>query len=386
VRRGSRRLRWTIDAAICAALLFTGVQITTQYESSQGAGVDTNLDTILIPALILPILLRRRQPFAAAAAFAAGCVISGIPTFDQFRLPVALPAALLIAYATARDTDTRRALGGLAFVLAGAVVIGLTDSVVDDEGGVVGMIVFTFPLCGLLWAGGRLVTSGDQLAAQLAERSQLLERQREQTAELAVEVERTQLATELDLAARDGVREMIELAEAGERSLFSSPERAPETFGRIERLGRSSLNEMRGLLGVLRGDERGTSAPRPTLAAIETLLAEARRGGRVVDLQIEGERAALPSGVELAAYRVVQHALVAVRDEDGDPASVELRYLPGVLELEVSGMPTGDTRARAAVLAARERIASRGGSFSAETPAAGRTVLRARLPTVLINA
>jgi signal transduction histidine kinase len=385
VRRGSRRLRWTIDAAICAALLFTGVQITTQYESSQGAGLDTNLDTILIPALILPILLRRRAPFAASAAFAAGCVVSGIPTFDQFRLPVALPAALLIAYAAARDTDRPQAVGGLALVLAGLVVIGLTDPVLEDEGGVVSMIAFGFPLCGLLWAGGRLVTSGDRLAAQLAERSERLERQREQTAALAVEVERTQLASELDLAARDGVREMIELAEAGERSLVTTPERAPETFGRIERLGRSSLNEMRGLLGVLRGDERGTSAPRPTLAAIETLLAEARRGGRVVELQIEGERCALPSGVELAAYRVVQHALVAIGGQDGDPASVELHYLPGVLELAVSGLPTDGTRARAAVLAARERVTSRGGSFRAETPAAGRTVLRARLPTVAFH-
>jgi signal transduction histidine kinase len=382
VKKGSRRRRSAIDLGICALLLYTGVQITTQYKSSQGAGVDTNLDTILIPALILPLLLRHRAPLAAAAAFAAGCVVSGIPTFDQFRLPVALPVALLIVYPVGRDTDRRQALGGLALVLAGMVFIGLTDPVQSDEGGVVAMIAFSFPLCTLLWAGGRLVRSGNLVAAQLDERSRRLERQREQTAELAVEVERTQLASELDLAARDRVREMIELAETGERSLGTDPERAPVTFGRIERLGRDSLNEMRGLLGVLRGDERGTRSPRPTLAEIETLLAEARRGGRLVDLQVEGERRALPGGVELAAYRVLQHALVAVRGEEGEPATVELHYLPGALELEVSGLPTDGSSADAAVLAARERVTSQGGSFSAESSILGRRVLRARLPTV----
>lgn len=385
VKRGSARLRWTIDLVICALLLYTGIDITTNYESSQGAGVDTSLDTVLIPLLILPVLLRHRNPFAATAAFAGACVASGIPTFDQFRLPVALPVALLVVYPVARDTDRRRALAGLAFVLAGLSAIALTDPVVQDDGGLPSMLAFAVPLCGVLWGAGRLVRSGSALAGQLEEQSQRLERQREQTAQLAVEVERTQLATELDLAARDRVREMIQLAEAGERELATAAERAPATFGRIERLGRDSLNEMRGLLGVLRSDERATSSPRPTLAAIETLLADARRGGRLVELQVEGERRALPGAVELAAYRVLQHALVAVRGGDGTPATVELRYLPGALELEVRGLPGDGGSARAAVLAARERVTSRGGSFSAESSAPGLTVLRARLPTVVFH-
>jgi signal transduction histidine kinase len=370
VNRGSHRLRWAIDLGICAVLLYTGVDITTNYESSQGAGVDTNVDTLLIPTLILPLLLRHRAPLAAAATFAAACV--------------AIAAALLIVYSAGREPDRARAIGGLVCVLAGLVVIGLTDPVVDDEGGVIAMVAF-LPLYGLLWGAARLVTSGDRLAAQLAERSEHLERQREQTAELAVEVERAQLAFELDVAARDHLREMIELAAAGERSLATEPESAQGTFGRIERLGRDSLNEMRGLLGVLRTDERATGAPRPTLAAIETLLAEARRGGRVVELQVEGERRALPGGVELAAYRVLQHALAAVGGEGGEPATVELRYLAGALELEVSGPPGDGTSARAALLAARERVTSHGGSFSADAPVPGLRVLRARLPTAVAH-
>ena len=56
---------------------------------------------------------------------------------------------------------------------------------------------------------------------------------------------------------------MIALAERGERG----------DFGGIERLGRESLNEMRELLGALRGDTR---APQPTLSQLGDLLGAGR--------------------------------------------------------------------------------------------------------------
>ena len=218
------------------------------------------------------------------------------------------------------------------------------------------------------------------MAEQLAERSRLLERQREQTAELAVEVERTRLASDLDAAARVRVREIVELADSGERSVGADPDHVRDAFSRIELAGRESLNELRGLLGVLRSDERGKRAPRPTLAEIETLLADSRAGGRLVELEVEGERRPLPGGVELAAYRAVQHALVAVHGGDGEPATVQLRYFPGALELVVRGIATEGSSADAALAAARERVMAHGGSFTADTARPRGRVLRAHLP------
>lgn len=372
-----------VDLAICAALMAVGVSVTIR---SDAAGAGTQLDTLFLPAVVLPILLRRRRPFAAAAALAAGCVVSGIPTFDQFRLAVAVPAAMLVLYPLARQTDRRHALGGLALVLAGMVFIGLTDVVLHEEGGVAAMVAFSWPLCIGVWAGGRLVRSGDEVAEDLAERSRMLERQREQTAELAVEIERTQLASDLDAAARDRVREIIEVATAAERSLSVGGDGAVGAFARIEAVGRESLNEMRGLLGVLRSDERATHSPGPTLAQIETLLADARRGGRVVDLDVEGDRRPLPGGVELAAYRVLQHALVAVHGAEGEPATIHVRYLPSALEMEVVGQPAPGRAADTALMAARERVTAYGGSFSADESPRGRRVLLARLPTVAAHA
>lgn len=58
----------------------------------------TIVDTSLLPAIALPVLVSRRWPFAATVARFAGAVISGIPTFDQFRFGVAIPAAMLILF------------------------------------------------------------------------------------------------------------------------------------------------------------------------------------------------------------------------------------------------------------------------------------------------
>jgi signal transduction histidine kinase len=330
------------------------------------------LGTALLPAVVLPILWRHRAPLAAACAFGVGCVISAIPTFDQFRLASAIPAALLIVFALAGREERARALGGLALVLAGLAFIGATDAVLKDDGALVGFFIFTFPLCGGIWAAGRIVRSRKRVAERLAERSRQLDLQREQTAALAIEVERARLAADLDTAARARLREMIELAERG-------GEIERERFARIERLGRESLNEMRGLLGVLRSDERAERAPRPTLAQLDALLAGARAGGSLVKLEIVGERRSLGAGVELAAYRTLQHALVAVSGTDDQPATVRLRYLAGALELEVRGSSPAGSEAAAAMMAARERVLAHGGTFSADSPTSGQRVLRARL-------
>jgi signal transduction histidine kinase len=360
---------------ICVALLAFGVSVTTRSDLANG----TIVDTLLLPAVALPILLRWRWPLAAALAVLAGSVISGVPTFDQFRLGVAIPVAMLILFSLASRSELRRALAGLGLVLVAMVFIGLTDRVLRGNGGLPAMVLFSFPLCLASWGGGRAAWSRERLADQLAAQSALLTRQREVTAQLAVEVERTRVASELDTSARVKVRDMIALAQRGEQSLTDDPKGARDAFARIERMGRESLNEMRDLLGVLRSDERGSRSPRPTLAQIDGLLDELRARGRLVELDLQGERRALPLGAELATYRALQHALAAVDGSPGEPVSVQLRYLPDSLELEIRGAPTAGADAEAAVAAARERIVAHGGSFTSELPS-GRRVLTAAVP------
>ena len=382
VETGARRRWLAVDVAICAALLAFSLPVTMQADRPDGAGAGTVWDSLLLPAVILPILLRRRDPFAAAALLALGCIVSGVPTFDQFRLAAAVPAAMLILYSLATRAGRAQAIGGLALVLAGMVFIGFTDVVLEDTGGPAAFVAFSFPLCIGVWIAGRVVRSGERVAEQLAEKSRLLERQREETSALAVEVERTRLASDLDAATRARVRELIELAAGAEQSDGIDPDRLRDTFARIEQIGRESLNELRGLLGVLRSDERGDRAPRPTLTELDTLLAEARAGGRLIDFEVEGNRRLLPGSVELALYRAVQHALVAIRGDEHEPATVQLRYLPAAVDLEVRGFPIEGSGAVAALAAARERVTALGGTFSSHSDVPARRVLRAHVPVV----
>jgi hypothetical protein len=360
--RGEWR-RW-LDPALAAALTALGLLIT--FDPGNGDG--TIVDSFVVATVTIPVAWRSRAPLAAAAALAVGTVVSGIPTFDQTRCGVAIPAALLILFSLAATRELATALAGLALVLAGMVFLLFTDSELDAGA------LFILPLCAVVWGAGRLVRSRSRIAAELEERSRRLVETREETARMAVDVERLRLATDIDVAARAQVSELVDLADRARTGLQEDPEASRAAFARIEREGRDSLNQMRELLGVLRSDERDT-APRPTLAQIEDLLEQARAGGAVVALEVEGERRPLPGGVELAAYRTIQHGLEALAG-DGSTC-VRLRYLPDALELEVRGTLADGSESEAALAAARERVAAHGGDFATDR---GQRVVRARLP------
>jgi signal transduction histidine kinase len=360
------------DLAIGIALTAFGLRITLNPDNG-GGGVW--VDSLVIAAVTLPVIWRWRVPLASAAALAGGTVVSAIPTFDQVRCGAAIPAALLVLYAVAIRSEKRQAIGGLGLLLAGMLFLCFTDP--NLSWAAVPLFVYPLaPLCIGVWAAGRVVRSRNRLAAELAERSRALARQRERTTQLAVEVERTWLAAQLDAATRRRVREMIDLTERGERTLAQDPERARQVFAGIESAGRESLNEMRGLLGVLRSEGEPGRFPQPTLAQLGSLLDDARSVGRHVDFHVDGERQSLPASIELAAYRMAEHALAAI----GDAVTVRLRYLPDTLELEVSGTVSATEGADAALAAAREQVSTHGGNFTALTRRSGLTVLRARLP------
>jgi signal transduction histidine kinase len=358
-----------LDWVLAAVLTATGVVMTLGSDNAN----DTVVDSFVVAAVTLPLIWRRTQPLMAAAAFAAGTVVSGIPTFDQQRCGVAIPAALLILFSLAARRGRGEALTGLALVLAGMVVLLFTDPQLDAGA------VFILPLGAGVWWTGRLVRERSRVAAELAERSRRLAQTREDSARLAIELDRAAIAADLESAAQRPLRAMVELADAGVAEVQERPEQARMTFATIERQGRESLDEMRQMLGKLRRDELDTS-PQPGLADLDGLLAEGRQAGAVVELTASGERRALPAGVELAGYRMVQHALEALGARQPATIHIALRYLPDAIELEIRGHMAAGSAAEAALAAARERVAAHGGRFSRERDADGACVLRSRLP------
>jgi signal transduction histidine kinase len=245
-----------------------------------------------------------------------------------------------------------------------------------------GSAIFVAGLFGIIFpvAAGVSYGARTRLTQRLRERAIELEAGRERRARDAVAAERRRIAGELHDVVTHSVSVMVVQAAAARRLVPTDPDRAREAMEAIERTGREALNEMRRLLGVLRrGDEDIALTPQPSLRRLDLLAAGA---GMQVNLQVEGVLPAIPPGLDVAAYRVVQEALRAMQRIGEDDASVTVRYTRRGIELEVTGTAAvyDDTEAEVRLLGTRERIALFGGELHAGRRRGGGWALRARLP------
>ena len=151
----------------------------------------------------------------------------------------------------------------------------------------------------------------------------------------------------------------------------------------ISGTGREAIVELQRLLGVLQVDP----GPPPTLEALDGLVERARAAGLPVAVAIEGERRALPAGVELAAYRVLQEAITnAIKYAGGAPTDVHVRY--GAQDVQLHVRDRGSGRASASPVAGgghglvgmRERVRVFGGELHTGRCADGGFEIRARIP------
>ena len=149
---------------------------------------------------------------------------------------------------------------------------------------------------------------------------------------------------------------------------------ATATLAEIEEASRATLNEMRDIVGVLRDDDAPTS-PVPTLTSLRALVL--RDKGDAARLVVEGSPRVLPAGVELSAYRIVEHLLGALDDAPG--VEVGVRLGEDALEIRVAGPAGRRGDVGAALGRARERAQLHRGSLDAHTRG-GRAEAIALLP------
>jgi hypothetical protein len=213
------------------------------------------------------------------------------------------------------------------------------------------------------------------MVLRLREHNAELRAQRETNARLEVESDRVRLSAELDELLRTRLAELTQLAEAGARD----DEDAGPALARIEAESRATLDQMRSVVGLLRDGDTAATEPQPTLAHLDALLLNEK--GTEARLTVTGEPRMLPAGLELSAYRVIEHLLSAT----GDAPEVQIDFGADALEVTVSGPARGSRRrSEAALDRARERLALHHGSLESET-AGGRTRATAALP-VLVTA
>jgi signal transduction histidine kinase len=340
---------------------------------------------IAVPAIALvplPLLARRRYPFAAPAVlwlyacalsfldgeligFAAGAFVSGLAaTFLLGSLP-----------------DLRQGRIGLVIALVGAVVI-----VYNDPNNAPGDLVFTPIIFGIAWLAGFAVRQRGEQAQAAEARAEQAEREREAAARIAVAEERARIARELHDVVAHAVSVMVLQVGAVRHKLPAELEDDADALRRVEQTGRTALTEMRRLLSAMRADsDEAELSPQPGLDMLDPLLEEVGRAGLPAELHVEGQRYPLPRAADLSAYRIVQEGLTnALKHARASRADVTLRYEPRELRIEVRDDGSGGTRSDGmghGLVGIRERVKIYGGEMTAGPAAGGGGfVLEARLP------
>ena len=326
-------------------------------------------------ALALPLLVRRSLPLPAVAVMSSAFAAITIAGHGDLPPQSSLLGILAAAHTAGAHAAGRPSVLGIVLVCAG-IVIGEADD-----------IVVLGPLSVATWAVGRALAGRGADADAARERADELERRREADARAAVLEERTRIARELHDVVAHGISTMVVQAGAERLALGDARPGTSDVLAGIEHTGREALGEMRRLVGLLRSEDEALAlAPQPTLARLDALAETMDRAGLAVELQVEGDVAGLPAGLDVSAYRIVQEALTNALRHAGPAAraSVVVRASAELLEIEVAddgrGGATDHADAGHGLVGMRERVALYGGELTAGPSPTGGFVLRTRLP------
>jgi signal transduction histidine kinase len=180
--------------------------------------------------------------------------------------------------------------------------------------------------------------------------------------------ERLRIARELHDIVAHSMGLIAVKAGIGNHVAEARPAEAREALRVIEATSRSSLTEMRHLLGVLRSEvDSPALAPAPDPAGIPALVERARTAGVTVSLILDGTDD-LAEGLGLSVYRIVQEALTnVVRHAAPTRCAITVAVAEETVRVEVTN--DGPRVARGpgghGLIGMRERVAVYGGTFEA---------------------
>jgi signal transduction histidine kinase len=368
-----------VDAAIALALV--GSAAYDVWGRDVAATASRPLVFLLAAATLAPLARRRQQPLAVLLAVVAG-VGAHTLAFGQWESFQHFVALVLAVFSVAAYADRTRATIGVAVATALWVAASAAKLAAGDP---LSELFGPFVVLAAVVLGGRALARRRAEAARLTELNADLERRKEADALAAVEAERARIARELHDVVAHAVSVIVVQAQAAGRVLEGEQTSARESLNAIESTARTALVEMRRLLELLRPEDGSAGlVPQPGLDQLGALVDQVREAGLDVDLCVEGERRAIPAGVDLSAFRIVQEALTNVLKHAGPArAAVTLRYRSGEIELEVvddgAAAPRGGRGH--GLLGMRERAAVVGGRVETGPRAEAGYAVRATLPT-----
>lgn len=395
-RRDGRPARVTGWRIAAGSVLVALVQVVGTHGAARGQTASRGLDVVAYLLLLAgPSILLARKRFPGSTLVGVYGVTTAYLLLHYPLGPVFLSLVVGLFYAVRAD----RHLVAVGVVVAGyatalwvrSAVLGLPAPRLPAIFGLAAWLLLLLSAC--YGVRGR--------AARITERRRT---QAEETRRLAAD-ERLQIARELHDVVAHNISLINVQAGVGLHLMDRRPEQAREALVTIKAASGETLRELRSVLGVLRGvDEDAPRAPAPSIANLDSLLANAAATGATVHTEIIGVPRPLPAPVDLAAYRIVQEALTNVgRHADPATATVAIRYGEGEIVVQVDDdghVPAGrsaDSRLSAGtpadgrrtepgagsgngIAGMRERATALDGEFSAGRRGDGGFRVSARLP------
>ncbi|MFJ6652498.1 sensor histidine kinase [Microbacterium sp. NPDC091313] len=310
IRRFWARHPRTADVLIALAALFASLPTATVRAGSAVPASDAQVwvAVALVVLGAIALVWRRRSPLLVVAACALPLAL----------LPMSLAAAanVLLAFSVYAVAVYRSAAA--SWVAAGAVVGvalgragiellaagGAWNTLIELAGDVASLVLIL--LIGALL--GVNVGNRRRYLAAVIDRSRQLLVERDQQARLAAGAERTRIAREMHDIVSHSLTVVVALSEGAIAA--DSPERARAASRIAADTARSALDDMRAMLGVLRGVDDDTSPLQP-LEPLEPSagVESAQRAGFPVVLEQRGATATLPRSIRFALGRVVQEGI-----------------------------------------------------------------------------
>jgi signal transduction histidine kinase len=373
--------RYGFDVLIVLAAAENAIEVSLRTDSVEAPRTTLWFSVPASAAVILPLLARRRFPFAAPASV---WLLAAAFSFVDGRLVVfttsVYVAGMVASFLLGGLRDSLQAPLGLAVVLGGAATV-----VYNKPDHKAAELVFIPLLFAIGWLAGFALRERADEAEAAVERATHAERERDAAARIAVAEERARIAHELHDIVAHSVSVMVLQVGAIRHRLPETLAGDAEALQGVEQTGRSALAEMRRLLGAMRRDGDDLElAPRPGLERLDELVNEVGRAGLPVELHVDGRPFPLPPGIDLSAYRIVQEGLTnALKHARASQADVTVRYGPDELEIEVRddgrGSSTSDGLGHGLV-GIRERVKIYGGEMTTRATAGGGFILNTRLP------
>ncbi|MEU3947737.1 histidine kinase [Streptomyces sp. NPDC029526] len=250
-------------------------------------------------------------------------------------------------------------------------------------------IVLLVVLTGAVVGWGMFVRSKRQLLLSLRDRARRAETEARLRAEQAQRLAREAIAREM----HDVLAHRLTLLSVHAGALEFRPDAPREEIvraaGVIRESAHEALQDLREIIGVLRaGESEEGGRPQPTLAALDTLVAESREAGMRVGLDLrvrEGDT--VPAVVGRTAYRIAQECLTNARKHaPGTEVTVTVTGGPGEgLAVTVTNPPPGADAppvpgAGQGLIGLVERATLAGGTLEHGPAPDGGFAVRARLP------